>query len=150
MCLAGQRNKQDDIWKRNHVRHWVSRKVFSQEGWSEIQGCVFWESRVWFCWGVFALMVEQEEEKASFHFKSIPTCYSWALASLTPFPPLAGYGEGSSHAVIDPIHRQSSLSESSSPITQRKQGLVNLMDDSLGGVWEPKATHTDPGSNTRV
>lgn len=95
-------------------------------------------------------MVEHEEGKASVYFKSIPTHCSWALAPLTPFPPLVGCGEGSSHAVIDPIHRQSSLSESSSPTAQQKQGLVNITDDSLGGVGEPKATHTDPGSNTRV
>ena len=95
-------------------------------------------------------MVGQKEGKASVHLKSIPAHCSWALASLTSSPPLVGYGESRSRAVIDPIHRQSSSSEPSSPTTQRKQGLVNFTDNSLGGAWEPQATHVDPGSNTRV
>jgi len=29
---AGQRTKQDSIWECNPIPHWVSRRVFSQEG----------------------------------------------------------------------------------------------------------------------
>lgn len=50
----------------------------------------------------------------SIHLKSIPAHYIGVLAPLTPFPPLVGYGEGTSHAMIHHIHRivesQNSLS----------------------------------------
>lgn len=52
--------------------------------------------------------------------------------------------------MIHPIHSWSGPSKLTSTATQRKRGLVNLTDDSLGGAWEPKATHGDPGSNTKV